>query len=67
MDFKLFHTTRSRFSTLQIWNASLCNKDTTLITREIWKYLTWVAAFFETIHHEGKARVVYGFKKQLFE
>ena len=67
MDFRVIHTPCSRFSTLQIWNASLCNLDTTLITREIWKYLSRAAVFFETIHHEGKARgVVYGFKKHCY-
>ena len=59
MEFRVTHITRSRFSTLQIWNASLCNLDTTLITREIWKYLTRVAVFFETIHHLGFTLVVY--------
>ena len=53
---------KNPYTTLQIWNALLCNLDTTLITREIWKYLTRVAVFFETIHHSGYALMVYGFK-----
>ena len=47
-------------------SLSLCNLDTTLITREIWKYLSRVAVFFETIHHSGCALVVYGFKKHCY-
>ena len=40
--------------------------DTTHFKSEIWKYLLRVAVFFETIHHEGAARVVYGFKKYCY-
>ena len=40
--------------------------DTTRFKSEIWKYLTRVAVFFETIHHEGAARVVYGLKKHCY-
>ena len=65
---------KNPYTTLQIWNASLCNLDTTLITREIWKYLSRAAVFFETIHHSGIfetihhsgcALMVYGFKNAL--
>ena len=73
MDFGVIHTPRFRFSTvknpyttLQIWNASLCNLDTTLITHEIWKYLSRAAVFFETIHHSGFALEVYGLKKHCY-
>jgi len=41
--------------------------DTTHFKSEIWKYLLRVAVLFETIHHEGAARVVYGFKKLCYQ
>ena len=38
---------KNPYTTLQIWNVSLCNLDTTLITLEIWKYLSGVAVLFK--------------------